>query len=104
MVQVNFKKKGEHLISLEVSGHANYADKGEDLVCAGISAIVIGAFNSFNEMAPNAFDFIVEDNLLRAVSKNYDSRNHELLTVVYYQLKTVEDQYSEFINIKSMEV
>ena len=104
MVQVNFKTKGEHLVSLEVSGHANYAAKGEDLVCAGISAIVIGAFNSFNEMAPDAFDFTVEDNLLRAVSRSSDPRDHELLSVVYYQLKTVEDQYSEFINIKSMEV
>ena len=36
---------GEYL-GFDCLGHAGYADEGEDIVCAGISALVINTINS----------------------------------------------------------
>lgn len=33
--------EGEHILT--VSGHAEYAEAGKDIVCAGVSALVYGA-------------------------------------------------------------
>ena len=41
--------KGDDKVMLSVKGHAGYADKGEDIVCAGVSAIIFGLMNALDE-------------------------------------------------------
>ena len=40
-----FKQQGLYK-GFEVSGHSGYADAGEDIVCAAISALTINCINS----------------------------------------------------------
>lgn len=37
-------------------GHAGYAEEGEDIVCAGISAIVINTINCLEDLVKEDFD------------------------------------------------
>ena len=46
-VEVEYKGKGFH--SLLIKGHANTGDYGKDLVCAGVSAVSIGAMNALSD-------------------------------------------------------
>ena len=46
MIKVNIEKNKTKIISLTISGHSNYDEKGKDIVCAGVSAIVVGGLNS----------------------------------------------------------
>ena len=39
MVRIPGKKKGAAVYGLQVNGHAEYAEDGKDIVCAGISTI-----------------------------------------------------------------
>ena len=45
---------------LEVKGHSNFAPKGSDIVCAGVSAIVVGGINAIilyiSEIGDNTSD------------------------------------------------
>ena len=43
MILVNVRKDKEEILELVVTGHAGQAPKGEDLVCAGVSSILVGA-------------------------------------------------------------
>ncbi|MEK5297956.1 MULTISPECIES: ribosomal-processing cysteine protease Prp [Bacillus] len=36
----------ESITSFQMTGHAEFAEKGQDLVCAGVSAVVFGSVNS----------------------------------------------------------
>ena len=45
---------GEYL-GFDCLGHAGYADEGEDIVCAGISALVINTINSIGLFTPKTF-------------------------------------------------
>ena len=56
MTTVIFRKtrQGEYR-ELECRGHAGYADKGEDIVCAGISALVINTVNSLGRFTEEQF-------------------------------------------------
>lgn len=40
MITVTISRNAEELI-VEVSGHSNYAPQGEDIVCAGVSALTL---------------------------------------------------------------
>ncbi|ASB88076.1 ribosomal-processing cysteine protease Prp [Bacillus sonorensis] len=39
-------RSNKGILSFEMSGHANFAEHGQDLVCAGASAVAIGAINA----------------------------------------------------------
>ena len=104
MVDVKFTKTNDVLTSLTMSGHANSAEYGSDLVCAGISAIVFGALNGFDQLANTMFDLEVKDNYVSAKALSDECIVNKLLNFVYIQLKTVEDQYPKNIKITVMEV
>ena len=49
MIRVSIISSGEIVNGLEVKGHANFAEHGKDLVCAGVSCIITGGFNALNK-------------------------------------------------------
>lgn len=46
MIDVYVYKLGRHYTGFRTKGHANYAKVGEDIVCAGVSALTITLENS----------------------------------------------------------
>lgn len=41
MIQVNVEKKQGNYQKFSIDGHAEYAEAGQDIVCAAVSALVI---------------------------------------------------------------
>ncbi len=46
MIKARFIKDGSQYRGLEVSGHAFFAEKGQDIVCAAVSALTTTGYNS----------------------------------------------------------
>ena len=59
MIKILIKYEGNEFDSLEVKGHANSAPHGQDLVCAGVSAILIGGLNNLDNV--KSFDIKIEE-------------------------------------------
>lgn len=55
-----------YLSRIRVKGHAGYAAKGQDIVCAGVSALVISFVNGVETLCGKAIDGVVEEGLLDA--------------------------------------
>ncbi len=55
MTKISVFKKDGIYTGLEVSGHAGYAEAGEDIVCAGISMLVINTINSIETFTEDGF-------------------------------------------------
>lgn len=56
MIQVSIYKNAENLITgFSISGHADYAEKGSDVVCAAVSALVINTINSIDILTSDFF-------------------------------------------------
>ncbi|NPC93539.1 ribosomal-processing cysteine protease Prp [Bacillus sp. WMMC1349] len=49
-VKITRSQSNEAILSFEMSGHANFAKRGQDLVCAGASAVTIGAINAVEKL------------------------------------------------------
>lgn len=95
MIKVKFYKNG-----LVVSGHADYAEHGKDIVCAGVSSIVQGALNWFVD---SKAVIVVESGYVKLVIDSNNQKQIEYLDLLKIQLSALNhDAYNEYISFKEM--
>lgn len=104
MISIIFNKQDDKFVTMTVTGHADFDEIGDDIVCAGVSSIVFGALNGFDQMAKENFDIVVSENLITVNVIESACVTDKLLSFLQIQLKTVEEQYPENISITLMEV
>lgn len=97
MIHARFVFKKSSLSSLEVAGHANSAPKGEDLVCAGVSAIVLGGLNALDD----EHEIKIEEGhvLLRAI-KAPSKHDAVVLETIYRQLKSLAESHPQYVRLE----
>ncbi len=85
--------------SMTVSGHSGSAEAGEDLICAAVSSIVTGGFNSlackedFKEMT-------LENGHACLVAKGeINEHDKVVIETMLTSLKTIEESYGKYIVI-----
>ena len=101
MIKVLIKQEEKKFVSLEVKGHANSAPHGEDLVCSAVSAILTGGLNSLTN--PKDFDIKLEEgNAYVKVKNSISSHDEVVLETIITSLKTIEESYGKFIQIKNL--
>ena len=94
MINVNLIKREDSLIGIEVSGHAQFAEHGKDLICAAVSAIVTGGFNAFDEKDISSVE-LKEGYAILILKEG----NSPILNTIVIQLKTIEEAYPKYIKI-----
>lgn len=67
MIRIRITEKQGLIRSIRFDGHALFADYGQDIVCAGVSAVVISGFNAIDEMYPDTC-------ILKVASQNGDDQ------------------------------
>ncbi|QEH61584.1 ribosomal-processing cysteine protease Prp [Spiroplasma chinense] len=102
MVKAKIKYNDDSIMKIEVSGHANAGDYGNDLVCAGITAIVSGALNGLDQMHNKDVDLNVDDNVITIIVKNDSIELQKILQFLLFQLETIEFQYQKNFKIEEV--
>ncbi|MCM3114978.1 ribosomal-processing cysteine protease Prp [Neobacillus sp. MER 74] len=91
--------------SFEMSGHALFADRGKDIVCAGVSAVSVGAINAIHELTGVTPDLEHRaDGFLRCVipeglPENTQEKVQILLEGMAVSLRAIEEEYGKHIKI-----
>ena len=99
MIKVDIAYKGKGIESILIKGHANCGDYGKDLVCAGVSAVSVGALNALEEV--DSYEIEVEEGRIKATFGKARSDHDEIvLETMILQLKTIQVSYPEAIDIK----
>jgi len=93
------------IISFTVSGHAFYNDPGKDIVCAGVSAVTIGAVNAIEKLTGLVPDAASKSGLLKAeIPQSTDPlRNDQvqlLLEGMIAALESIVESYGKYVKIK----
>ena len=101
MIKILIKYEGNKFDFLEIKGHAYSDTKGKDLVCAGVSAILVGSLNNLDN--PKSFDIKIDEGhaVIKKISEVSEHDEIVLQTIVC-GLKTIEESYSQFISIKNL--
>ena len=99
------RTKTGNIDSFIMDGHASFADRGEDIVCAGVSAVSFGAVNSIIkltgvkpviDMKDSGFlSCTIPDNLPNEVQEKVQL----LLEGMVVSLQTIEQDYGKHIKI-----
>lgn len=98
MIQITVIKLNKKIQSISVKGHSNSAPKGEDLICAGVSSIVIGGANAIAN--PECYTFKQDDGLFEINEvKTASDHDYDVLETMLIQLKTIEETYPKFVSI-----
>ena len=90
-----------------ISGHAEYGEPGEDVVCAAVSALVINAVNSIQAIArdPSRETWNQEKGIIRflpAVPENHDTQ--VLLQSLVCGLQSIEEEHDRYLDLIIQEV
>ena len=107
MIRVTFHKKDHELVSFEMTGHAGFGEHGEDIVCAGVSALAITTVNSIEKLA--GYQPIVDVDevkggylyfeVVRGVTKVQAQTTQILLNSLLLGLEDIQSEYQDFLAV-----
>jgi uncharacterized protein YsxB (DUF464 family) len=100
MIKVEFTGAGDTLSGVKLTGHAGYADAGEDIVCAAVTSAVQMAANGITEILKIPMPITVEENLLKfTLPKEADATARAFLLALRLHLEILSQQYENTIAI-----
>ncbi|MGE5544797.1 MAG: ribosomal-processing cysteine protease Prp [Bacillota bacterium] len=106
MVRVELYKDDRNMVkSFRVEGHTGYADKGQDIICAGISAITQTALMGLLHYLEKKPVYKKEGGLLTCkleqdLGDDDRLKAQSILGTMEIGLREIESQYKDFIQIR----
>ena len=106
MIFAVFSHKGNRITEVSVSGHAGYAPKGEDIVCASVTSALQTVVNGITEVLKIPADVQVEENKITCTlpDSSQEGAAQALLQALYLQLSLLKEDYPKNITLKNLEV
>ncbi len=97
------------ITGIKVTGHAEYADPGEDIVCAAVSAVTVGTVNSIEALTGTVMKAKMKSGFLNAnlpgdVHPDTVHQVQLLLSSMVVMLRTIEGSYGMYIQIKDVNI
>ncbi|WAA11578.1 ribosomal-processing cysteine protease Prp [Fervidibacillus halotolerans] len=107
MITVTVRQKNDKdFASFTVEGHANFAEKGSDIVCAGVSAVTFGAVNAVEALTGTLLNITqggdggyLHCEVPKSLPKQTEEKVQLLLKGMLVALQTIERNYSDYIQI-----
>jgi len=109
MIKVKIVRDKQGFIwNFTIKGHAGYTKSGEDIVCAGVSAIAYTAVGALSEMA-GIDDFVEKDGYMKCnvpnnINDNLKQTVKIILESMVIGLKQIENSYRGYVVVEEQEV
>ena len=109
MIHVTICENQKHeYTAFNCIGHAEFAEAGEDIVCAAVSVLVINTINSIEQLVSDEFDIVTneESGLIDfSLKENYSSEAVLLIRSMVLGLQGIQNNYgNEYIKLIFKEV
>ena len=94
MITVTVLKKDGEFNKIESRGHAGFAEKGQDIICAAVSALMVNTVNSIDSFTEDIIHVISEEGYLSLefiVGPSKDSKL--LIDSLMLGLSQIQDSY-----------
>lgn len=103
MTKVTFSSREDKLLSVDILGHAGYADEGEDIVCAAISSAVMLTHALLFDVQRIPVDTLIEDDgahiRITLPEGAGMERGQDALRALRLHFTELEQNYSEFLSV-----
>ena len=104
MTRWEFFTEGDRITGFSISGHSGYAEAGQDIVCAAISAVVTMAEATINDVCGAKAKVRVKDEQARItltlpVSCDEEETVQAVLAGMLLTLCNLRDDYPDYIEV-----
>ncbi len=103
MIRVLVKKQNKRITGFHIEGHSGYADAGEDIICAAVSALAVNCVNSMEEFTED--DFVLESDeaagmIDLSMPAEYSRESEILLNSLVFGLRNISDTYgNQYVSV-----
>jgi hypothetical protein len=105
MIRAVFFASGNQLLGYHISGHAGYEESGKDIVCAFVSSAAYMTANTITEvMGVEAQAEADEGDMMFRIGRKDAEKCKELLEGLRLHLLNTEEQYPQYLTVKTTEV
>ena len=106
MITITVKKRNGNYLEFVSKGHAGYAEEGQDIVCAAVSALIITTVNSLEKFTDDKFDVQEKDGFVSIHFRNdLSERGMLLMDSLILGLTEIEHSYNNrYLTVKVKEV
>ena len=106
MITITVKKRNGNYLEFVSKGHAGYAEKGQDIVCAAVSALIITTVNSLEKFTDDKFDVQEKDGFVSIHFRNdLSERGMLLMDSLLLGLTEIAGSYNNrYLTVKVKEV
>lgn len=103
MTEVVFSRSADGLLSsVDIKGHAGYADEGEDIVCSAITSAVQLTHILLDDIYGLVFDTVVEQegaHIHIYLPDDAREAGQDALTALQMHYNEMQENYAEFITV-----
>lgn len=108
MIKVVFyQDSDQHYLGFQTKGHAGYAEAGSDIICAGVSALVINTVNSIELLTGNSVRVKTDQESGSMAVRLGEAATPEaelLLKSLRCGLESMEEEHRQYIHVGFKEV
>lgn len=97
MIKVTIYKEHNDFVRITTNGHAEFDEYGRDIVCSGVSSIVINTINSLDNLTDATLNVESDDDkgFIDCVIYNPDHDSNLLMKSLVLGLEGIRDSYSK---------
>lgn len=106
MISVKIQGKKNRASEIIVSGHAGFADHGEDIVCAAVSVLTISILNGLTEiLGRKDLDEVVEEGYVRftipeITDEPISMKTDALISTYLLGIRGIKEAYGDYIQFE----
>ena len=107
MITITVKKRDDSYLDFVSKGHAGYAEEGQDIVCAAVSAFIITTVNSLETFTTEKFEAKEKDGYVSIHFQKYPNTDQGklLMDSLLLGLTEIEHSYNNrYLTVKVKEV
>lgn len=94
MIEVKVRKN-----EIIVSGHANYAEYGQDIICAGATALAQTLIKSIQDLTEDEIEYDIKPGLVDIKYRDLSEKSRTLVDSFFVGMNLLVDEFPENIRI-----
>lgn len=92
-----YKNKDE----IKVEGHAEYAPKGQDIVCAAVSALCLTLVQGIDELTTDKLEIKTRPGYMVLETKHLSEISKTLVDAFFIGVSEIERKHPEYVSVQA---
>lgn len=84
---------------IKVSGHANYAEEGKDVVCAGVTALTQTLVKSIEDLTEDKIEYDISPGKADIKYRNLSEKAKTLADSFFIGICMIADEFPDYVKI-----